>query len=170
MQLSIPSTVQISVQSAIETLQICDRQARKDTGKVIDTLYSGYLLLTSPEAKQTYRMIREIVVIACMVAYAAGMSFREWSDRFIASCETQPVRVTVAEVAMPTEDATTVEPAAPTAVVHVATVQKFPALHPAGEVHEFVPPVIGLLPAGVDSKPVKRGKKRSGKNKDLAMA
>lgn len=83
----------ITATSAAQTLQILDRQARRDTGKVIRFTYRAYRVLSSPQAIATYRTLWACLQLACMVAIALGASAREWCDAYVESCLEQSTAV-----------------------------------------------------------------------------
>lgn len=144
--------VAITATTAWDTLGIVARQSRKDTRKVIAFTYSTYILLTSPEAKQTYRAIYKaaewITVTGWMICVALWLTLGEWADGFVQSCIEQPA-LTESEVE-PT--ASEIPTPAPVAVVHTPKPVKFPAFI-LGELPEQTRPIAGLLPAGVSTKP-----------------
>jgi hypothetical protein len=79
----------IAAQSAIETAQICYRQARKDSLKV-------WAVVSHPEAIRTYRTVWNALIIACQVTILLGMLardawtwFKRWSDAYVAQCQEQ---------------------------------------------------------------------------------
>lgn len=129
------NTLQITVNSAWDTLQIIDRQSRKDVSKLIEFGYSAYLAATSPEAIVLYRTIIDItchpwqsretlsdglklyqagvraIALVGMLAMFAWSLFREWSDRLVDNCLEKPV----AEDAPVVEDAEVIAPSVPPA-------------------------------------------------------
>jgi hypothetical protein len=91
--------VSIAAQSAWSTLVICDRQARKDTAKLIVFITWLTNTLTSRQALQTYRAIWRVLVILAMVVVYFGLRFQQECDRFVAECETEPVVAVVEAIA-----------------------------------------------------------------------
>lgn len=92
------STIEITIASAWSTLQILDRQARKDCGKVAGGLYSLYLILSSRQAMQTYRALWQLLVIIAMIAWALCLEFgaaNQRCDREVHRCQTVKESVTV---------------------------------------------------------------------------
>ncbi|NJR40955.1 MAG: hypothetical protein HC781_21600 [Leptolyngbyaceae cyanobacterium CSU_1_4] len=81
--------------SGWSTLQILDRQARKDVCKVMQFSIATYRVFTSPNAIKTYRMMGQLMVIAGMVTIALGMTARDWCNAYIDSCLEQPIEPAV---------------------------------------------------------------------------
>lgn len=80
----------IAAQSAVETAQICYRQARKDSLKL-------WAIATHPEAIRTYRTVWNVLIVACQVTILLGMLardgwewFKRWSDAYVLACQEQP--------------------------------------------------------------------------------
>lgn len=90
-------SLQITAISAWSVLQICDRQARRDCGKLARLTYRAYCFLTSRQARQTYREIWRRLVIAVMMMVAIGLWVVEQLDQYVESCQDKPVN-TVAPV------------------------------------------------------------------------
>jgi len=137
MQSSIISNYALSLQSmtitGYDTLQIFDRQARKDASKVIGFSIKVGQFLTSTEAIKTYQSIGRLLVIAGMTAIALGMSAADLCHGFIKSCETTiaPDEIVIDELLAATvtpEDIevidTTIVPIVPedTAIAHLLPV------------------------------------------------
>lgn len=80
--------VKITIASAWSTLQICDRQARKDCTKVTQATYTVYLALTSTQAKQTYRTIWSALQVVVAVAWWLVLLVSEIPDRHL---RTEPI-------------------------------------------------------------------------------
>lgn len=90
-------TVTTIARSAAEVLAVLDRQARKDTRKVVRPIVRLAQILTGKQAIATYRSLGQLFMICCQVAIALGMTARdawEWAmaklDAYAASCEAQP--------------------------------------------------------------------------------
>lgn len=101
-------TIAITLDSAVSTLQILDRQARKDSGKVIRFTYGVYNVLTSAEAKRKYRIAREvagrIAEIVVLIAIALASDLDRWIQSHEQSQVVEPeVEVEVAETTAPVE-------------------------------------------------------------------
>lgn len=73
----------ITIASAWSTLQILDRQARKDCTKITQFTYGVYLALTSRRAKQTYRMIRNAIAIVWAVLWAVWVTLEQFPDQHL---------------------------------------------------------------------------------------
>lgn len=95
--------------SAISTLEIIDRKARQDTARLVQTTYSAYIKLSSPEAQRKYQIAREVVgrlaEIAWLVILAVSNDLRRWVDAEVAACLPQEV----APEDMPVDDSLCVE-------------------------------------------------------------
>lgn len=87
--------------SAWETLQVLDRQSRKDTGKVIRFGYDVYRLLSSPKAIACYRMAWQAIVAAlrfCGFCWNTAVKFRHWCDELVEQCLTdEPIALPTGE-------------------------------------------------------------------------
>lgn len=164
----------ITFNSAIATLQICDRQARKDANKVIQFARSTYAQATSEDAialyqtiwsitvhpwqerqltpnLQTYQAVVRLGALFGLLAIACGAQCREWCDRLVTWAEECPS--TVVEVTEVGEEA--IAPAVPPPV---AVVPDEPAQ---------LPDPVAQIPATV-AQPQKR--KRGRPRKQLATA
>lgn len=76
------NTFAITINSAISTLEICDRQARKDCGKIARFTYNTYTVLSSAEAKAHYRYawkkFMQLAEIIGLVAIALCNDLDRW--------------------------------------------------------------------------------------------
>jgi hypothetical protein len=79
-------TLQFMTATGWDMLQIIDRQARKDVGKVARFSTKVEQILTSTEAIKTYESIGRLIVIGGMVAIALGMTAADLCHGFIDSC------------------------------------------------------------------------------------
>lgn len=90
----------LTAQSAWETLQICDRQARKDYAKCDRFARTIYAILSSEEARRWYRITWNCIVLACMAVVYLGMVCREWCDNYVESCLPDEVEESDEDVAI----------------------------------------------------------------------
>jgi hypothetical protein len=84
--LSYGAIWRIMVRSGWETLQILDRQARKDTSKILKFGQSTYRILTSPDAIKTYRILGQLIVIIGMLAIALFLLLRDIFRSYNTTC------------------------------------------------------------------------------------
>lgn len=82
----------ITVNTAWDTLLICDRQARRDYRKVSATAQHVYAILKSEEAVKTYKTIWNATVIMAFVAIALGETARKWADALVECSLEQPTQ------------------------------------------------------------------------------
>jgi hypothetical protein len=100
--------------SAWSTLLICDRQARRDTGKVLAAIAWTVEILTCQQAIQTYRAIWRLMQIVWSIAVLLFLLLHKQVDRAVAECEA-PAPIAAVEPAVQEPEvvaAETVEPIA----------------------------------------------------------
>jgi hypothetical protein len=88
------TTTATVITSAIETLQICDRQARKDVDKVIRFSKQVYAVLTSDKAIGYYQIAHEAIGRTIEVFWVIGVTLIDLLDRWIESHESQAAATT----------------------------------------------------------------------------
>lgn len=81
----------IAARSAIGTLAILDRQAKRDMGKALQFAHSVYLFLSSPAAMATYRAIGRLLHICWLCIGLVFIVVQELVDQHIETI-TEPVQ------------------------------------------------------------------------------